>query len=111
MLETLNRFYPIRYSAFGLCVLGALGSLSYWINGTRDLTTAAAFFACLGLSVVGVYDLRQTRRAVLRNYQRSGSTSLKATMTQPRSRAHNGPLSMHVPRVNPTNAPLGPSWT
>ena len=68
MLETLNRFYPIRYSAFGLCVLGTVVSLSYWINGTRDLTTAAAFFACLGLSVVGVYDLRQTRRAVLRNY-------------------------------------------
>ena len=68
MLDALNRFYPIRYSAMALCLVGTLVSLISWAQGSRDLITALGFCLFLGLSSVGIYDLRQTRRAILRNY-------------------------------------------
>ncbi len=65
MLDRLNAIYPVRYTALALCVVGALLSLFAWVGfGVGGL----AFLVFAGLSALGAYDLRQTRRAVLRNY-------------------------------------------
>ena len=65
MLDRLNALYPVRYTALGLCVVLALLSLftliAFGIGGFWFLVFA-------GLSVLGVFDLRQTKSSVLRNY-------------------------------------------
>ena len=54
-----------RYSAFACCLL--LSALSLWLlPRSSALWPLAILF--IGLSVIGIYDLLQSRRAVLRNY-------------------------------------------
>ena len=65
MLERLNHFYPVRFTAFfvalaGLCVFLAI----FVVSGTGGLW--ALLFAFL--TVVGIHDLQQTHHAILRNY-------------------------------------------
>ena len=56
---------PIRYSGFVLCMVGALLCMFAWVGfGTGGFL--ALTFA--GLTALGVYDLRQTKRSILRNY-------------------------------------------
>ncbi len=56
---------PIRYSGFVMCIVGALLCTFTWVGfGTGGLL--ALTFA--GLTALGVYDLRQTKRSILRNY-------------------------------------------
>ena len=65
MLDRLNALYPVRYTAFGLCVVLALLSLFTMIAvGSGGFW----FLVFTGLSVLGVFDLRQTKSSVLRNY-------------------------------------------
>ncbi|MBL8388858.1 MAG: FMN-binding glutamate synthase family protein [Hydrogenophaga sp.] len=65
MLDRLNALYPVRYTALALCVLCALLSLftviGFGIGGFW-------FLLFTGLSALGLWDLRQTKSAVLRNY-------------------------------------------
>ena len=65
MLDRLNAHFPIRYTAFGLCLFGLLLSLfSLAVFGS-------GWFAALVMGALvarGVADLRQSRHAVLRNY-------------------------------------------
>lgn len=65
MLDRLNALYPVRYTVLALAVLGALLSLftlvGFGIGGWP-------FLIFSGLCVVGWWDLRQSRRSVLRNY-------------------------------------------
>ena len=65
MLYRLNALYPVRYTAFGLCVVLALLSLFTLIAvGSGGFW----FLVFTSLSVLGVFDLRQTKSSVLRNY-------------------------------------------
>lgn len=65
MLDRLNALYPVRYTAFALCVLFGLLSLftlvAFGVGGFTFLVFGA-------LSAVGLWDLRQTKSSVLRNY-------------------------------------------
>jgi glutamate synthase domain-containing protein 2 len=65
MLERLNALYPIRYTALALCVFFALLSLFSLVAFGVGLGWLVLFGA---LSVVGWYDMRQSKKAVLRNY-------------------------------------------
>ncbi|MES2877761.1 MAG: FMN-binding glutamate synthase family protein [Pseudomonadota bacterium] len=65
MLNRLNLIFPLRYSAFAFCVLGLLLSL-FTLAGFGVGASAALLLA--GLVGVGVFDLVQTRRSILRNY-------------------------------------------
>ncbi len=65
MLARLNALYPVRYTAFGLCCFGLLLSLFSMAALGVGLLHAIVFAALVAL---GVHDLRQDRRAVLRNY-------------------------------------------
>ncbi len=60
MLHKLNALFPIRYTVFAMSVLGML--LGGFFQGGWLLAICAA------LVVLGVMDLRQTRRSILRNY-------------------------------------------
>ena len=65
MLAQLNSIYPIRYTAFGLCafvLLLSLFSVAVFNVGWLLLLVAGL------LTALGVYDLRQRRHSVLRNY-------------------------------------------
>ena len=75
MLNALNAFFPVRYLVLALCLGGlavclalglavSLGSLPP--QAVPGLWAWAAVLAVL--SGIGVYDLRQQRRSVLRNY-------------------------------------------
>ena len=65
MLASLNSLYPVRFTALGLCVFGALLSLFALVGfGVGGLQ----FVVFTALSLLGWYDLKQTKRAVLRNY-------------------------------------------
>ena len=68
MRAKINAFdaqFPVRYSVMVLCAFGVLLSLFSLIAfGVGWLT----LLVCAVLTGVGVHDLRQTRRAILRNY-------------------------------------------
>ena len=85
MLERLNAIYPVRYTVMGLCVFAWLLSLfSLLAFGVGWL----AFLAFGGLSALGVYDLRQTRRSVLRNYPVIGHVRFTLETIRPEIRQY-----------------------
>lgn len=65
MLDRLNALYPVRYTAFGLCLFGFLLALFSVVAFGVGFALLLLFAVLIG---VGVYDVRQTRRSVLRNY-------------------------------------------
>ena len=69
MIHQLNSLYPVRYTAFALCVFGLLLSL----------------FALVAL---GVYDLQQTRHAILRNYPILGHMRFALEFIRPEIRQY-----------------------
>lgn len=63
--QRLNAMVPVRYSFLVACFLGGLLALFSMVGfGVGFL----AFLVFLGLVAVGLHDLQQTRRAILRNY-------------------------------------------
>ena len=85
MLERLNALYPVRYTAFALCVLIALLSLftlvGFGMGGWSFLLFAA-------LSAVGFWDLRQTKSSVLRNYPVIGHLRFMLEKIRPEMRQY-----------------------
>ena len=65
MLDKLDQIYPVRYTAFIASVV--LLVLSLLASGLTSLSPWWPLLF-LGLTLVGIYDLRQTHHAVLRNY-------------------------------------------
>ena len=65
MLHQLNQWYPIRYTAFGLSVLGLVLCLFSLVAFGQGAVLALVF---LVLTIVGVYDVLQTKRSILRSY-------------------------------------------
>ena len=85
MLERLNALYPVRYTAFGLCVLIALLSLFTLVGfGVGGWT----FLLFAGLSAVGLWDLRQTKSSVLRNYPVIGHLRFMLEKIRPEMRQY-----------------------
>ncbi len=65
MSKAAEPAFPIRYTAFALCVFGLLlCSFALIAFGAGGLL----FLVFLLLVGVGIYDLRQTKRSILRNY-------------------------------------------
>ena len=85
MLHTLNNFFPVRYTAFFLCVLGLLLSLfTLLVFGVG----AGSMLIFLGLVGTGVYDLRQTKRSILRNYPVIGHLRFMLEFIRPEMRQY-----------------------
>lgn len=85
MLHTLNNLFPIRYTAMGLscfALLLSLFSLAVFGVGWSALLLFAALVA------VGVYDLRQQKRSILRNYPIIGHLRFMLEFIRPEIRQY-----------------------
>ena len=65
MLDKLDQIYPVRYTAFIASVV--LLVLSLLASGLTSLSPGWPLLFLI-LTLIGIYDLRQTHHAVLRNY-------------------------------------------
>jgi len=85
MLNTLNAVFPIRYTVMGLSVFSLLLSVfSMLVFGVGFGT-----FLLAGILVgVGVYDLRQTKRSILRNYPIIGHLRFMLEFVRPEIRQY-----------------------
>jgi glutamate synthase domain-containing protein 2 len=85
VLHPLNNFFPVRYTVFFLCVLGLLLSLfTLLIFGVGAGTT----LIFMGLVGTGIYDLRQTKRSILRNYPVIGHLRFMLEFIRPEMRQY-----------------------
>ena len=85
MLKTLDSFFPIRYTAFALSGFGLLLSLFTAIGFGVGGTLALVFLALFG---VGVYDVLQSKRSVLRNYPVIGHLRYMLEFIRPEMRQY-----------------------
>lgn len=65
MLDYLNTIFPVRYTVFGLSGFGLLLAIFSLVAFGEGAAVALLFLLLVSL---GVFDLLQTRRALLRNY-------------------------------------------
>ena len=80
-----NKYLPIRYIPFGLCVLGAIVSYA----AVELYLQAYRFLLLFGfLTLVGIYDLLQTKIAILRNYPVIGHLRFMLEFIRPEIRQY-----------------------
>jgi glutamate synthase domain-containing protein 2 len=85
MLHYLNTLFPIRYTAFGLSCFGLLlSAFSVLIFGMGWV----AFLLCAALVGLGVYDVMQDKRSVLRNYPIIGHIRYMLEFVRPEIRQY-----------------------
>ncbi len=85
MLNQLNNHYPVRYTVLGLCALGLLLSLfSLIVFGVGWIALLCGAL----LLAVGVYDLRQSRHSILRNYPVIGHLRFALEFIRPEMRQY-----------------------
>ena len=85
MLYFLNTLFPVRYLTMGLCTMGlALSLFSLIVFGVG----VGPFLIFAWLVGVGVYDLRQTRRSILRNYPVIGHMRFMMEFVRPEIRQY-----------------------
>ena len=85
MLHKLNAIFPIRYTALALCAFALLLSLFALLafgTGWGGLLLSAALVA------LGVHDLRQTQRSILRNYPIIGHLRFALEFIRPEIRQY-----------------------
>jgi len=85
MLHKLNGLFPVRYTVFALSVLGLLASLialALWGVGVLALVLL------LPLVVLGMHDLTQSRRSILRNYPIIGHIRYMLEFVRPEMRQY-----------------------
>ncbi len=85
MLKILDSFFPIRYSAFALTGIGFLLSIFTLVAFGVGALAGLVFLA---LFVVGVFDMVQTRRSVLRNYPVIGHLRFMLEFIRPEMRQY-----------------------
>ena len=85
MLHTLNSIFPLRYSAFAVCAFGLLLSLFSLAGFGVGASTALLFAALVSL---GVFDVVQTRRSILRNYPVIGHLRFMMEYVRPEIRQY-----------------------
>ncbi|MFZ3081924.1 FMN-binding glutamate synthase family protein [Rhodoferax ferrireducens] len=80
MLDYLNTIFPVRYTVFGLSGFGLLLAIFSLVALGEGAALALLF---LLLVSIGVFDLLQTRRALLRNYPIVGHLHFMLAYLQP----------------------------
>ena len=85
MLNFLNTLFPVRYLVMGLSAMGlALSLFSLIVFGVG----VGPFLIFAWLVGVGVYDLRQTKRSILRNYPVIGHLRFMMEFVRPEIRQY-----------------------
>lgn len=85
MLHYLNTIFPIRYTAMGLSCFGLLLSVFSLVAFGAGVT---AFVLFALLVSIGVYDLQQTKRSILRNYPIIGHLRFAMEFIRPEIRQY-----------------------
>ncbi len=85
MLNILNSWFPVRYTVMGLCTMGLALSLFSLIVFGVGLEPVLVFGF---LVATGVYDLRQTKRSILRNYPIIGHFRFMLEFVRPEIRQY-----------------------
>ena len=85
MLNYLNSLFPVRYTVLGLCVFALLLSGFSMVVFGVGLMPMLLFSA---LVVLGVYDLRQSKRSILRNYPIIGHIRFMLEYVRPEIRQY-----------------------
>ena len=85
MLHYLNTLFPVRYTAFGLSCFGLLLSLFSFLAFGTGFGALVLFGVLVG---VGVYDLRQDKRSILRNYPIIGHIRYMLEFVRPEIRQY-----------------------
>ena len=68
-INRLDRYIPIRYASWALCIVGFALALAGWILRDWPIWPAIVFAF---LVLTGLHDVTQTRQAILRNYPMLG---------------------------------------
>ncbi|MEO8524823.1 MAG: FMN-binding glutamate synthase family protein [Caldimonas sp.] len=85
-LSKLDRYFPIRYSAWALCMVGFVASAYAWAGmGIVDAWLALVFLA---LVLLGLRDTLQKRHAILRNYPVIGHLRFLLEFIRPEMRQY-----------------------
>ena len=84
-IDRIDQHFPIRYSAWALCVIGFAISVFAWAQMGVDFWPTIVF---LVLSLVGVRDVMQKRHAVLRNYPVIGHVRFLLEFIRPEMRQY-----------------------
>ncbi len=85
MLHTLDALFPVRFFPLAACGLAGLLSLFAVLAFGQGWSALLLFGALLG---VGVYDLRQTKRSILRNYPLIGHLRFALEFIRPEIRQY-----------------------
>ncbi|MBP8271962.1 MAG: FMN-binding glutamate synthase family protein [Sphaerotilus sp.] len=85
MFHTLNQWYPIRYTVFGLCVLGLAASVFLWLDSGQASAWPVVWLVLVG---VGLYDVVQAKRSILRNYPVIGHLRFMLEYVRPEIRQY-----------------------
>jgi glutamate synthase domain-containing protein 2 len=85
MLDILNTYFPVRYTAMTLSALGLLLSLASLALTGQSWLVVLLFASLVG---VGVYDMVQTRRSILRNYPIIGHIRFMLEFVRPEIRQY-----------------------
>jgi len=64
-INRLDRYFPIRYGAWALCIVGFIASMAGWMRMGFEPWLAIVFGV---LVLIGLRDVMQPRHAILRNY-------------------------------------------
>ena len=85
MLDLINSVFPVRYTVMLLSVLGlVLSGFGPWSMGVG----LPIFILCALLVAVGIYDLRQSKRSILRNYPIIGHLRFMLEFVRPEIRQY-----------------------
>ena len=85
MLHRLNNIFPVRYTVFALCVMALLLEIlmqAAWGQGGGWMPL------WLVLAGVGLYDVLQTKRSILRNYPVIGHLRFMLEFVRPEMRQY-----------------------
>ena len=85
MFHLLNQWYPIRYTVFGLCLLGLFASV--FLVATSG-SGSALVFVFVGLVGLGIHDVVQSKRSILRSYPVIGHLRFMLEYIRPEMRQY-----------------------
>ncbi len=85
MFHLLNQWYPIRYTVFGLCLLGLFASV--FLVATSG-SGSAMVFVFVGLVGLGIHDVVQSKRSILRSYPVIGHLRFMLEYIRPEMRQY-----------------------
>lgn len=88
LLHTLDRFYPVRYTAFGLAVMAVFLCGLALVMGGWSWSWGIGFALALVLVALGLHDIGQTASAVRRNYPIIGNLRFMLEFIRPEIRQY-----------------------